>query len=204
VRKYLKMPPRSALQLLGVLGLVAGVAWLGASLLGGGGEDGGESDASTALAFAGSQDAWVPGQPPLTDDPLYLQILGSATAAGDKRLSARVRLLELIEKRREAARRRAANAAKREAERQRRAQLRALARLRAQREAALRRAKAKYRQQLREAAEAERKRKADLARQKALLAKKRREAEEKRRIKPGEECSFADVQEQYDCEEGRQ
>jgi hypothetical protein len=204
VRKYLKMPPRSALQLLAALGLVAGVAWLGASLLGGGGDGGGKGDDSTALAFAGTQDSWVPGQSPLTDDPLYLQIIGSAIAVGDKRLAARVRLIREIEAARKRAAERAAHAAQREAERRRREQLRALALLRAARERALRIAKAKYQAALRKAAEEKRKRAAELAAQKRKLAAQRRALEEKRRIKPGEECNFESVQQQYDCQEGRQ
>ena len=204
VKKYLKMPPRSALQLLGALGFAAGVVWLGAGLVGSFGGDSEEAQGETSqFGLSANQDAWVPGQPPLTDDPFYLELLASATATGDRRWAARAKLLRLIEERAERARKAAERRAREEAARRRREQLRALARLRAARLKALRRARAKYREALREAAEAKRRRERELAEQRRKLREQRRALERKRRIQPGEECQFESVQNRYDCEEGR-
>lgn len=196
------MPPRSALRWLAVLGLVGSILWVGTGLLRGDGEGGGVAPA-TALALGGDQDTWVPGQPALTEDPFFLQILGSALASAEDRWTARERLLDEIERRRKRAEERARRRAQREAERRRRAQLRALERLRRQRERALREARARYQEALRKAAAEKRRRERELAEQRKALRDKRRALERKRRIDPGEECQFESVQAQYDCERGR-
>jgi hypothetical protein len=131
-----------------------------------------------------AESSWQPGQGSLRLSPAYLAIASRAESQGDRRLAAHLRRLEMIDARKEAARRKEREDALR---RYRLARARALA---------------KYRAAL---AKAERERK----RQLALMEKRHREAEarrramlEKLRVPAGKECELPEVRRLFDCSSG--
>ena len=142
-------------------------------------------DGGPAVRALPPDSSWQPGQGSLALAPAYLAIASRAEAQGERRLAGHLRRLELLDARKEAARKKERADALR---RYRLARARALAR---------------YRVAL---ARAERERE----RQRRLMEARRREAArrlrellEKLRVPKGRECDLPEVRRQFDCVSGR-
>jgi hypothetical protein len=146
----------------------------------GGGEDG---PPPPKLA---PESSWVPGQGSLALSQAYLAIAAPAEEEGARRLAEHLRRVELIDARKEAARKKAREDA--------------LRRYRLQRARAL----AKYRAALAKAEAERRKRERELARQRAEARRKWRELLRKLAVAKGKECDIPEVQREFDCISGRQ
>ena len=145
----------------------------------------GSGDDGPAVRSLPPDSSWQPGQGSLALAPAYLAIASRAEAQGERRLAGHLRRLELLDARKEAARK------KERADALRRYRL------------ARARALAKYRAAL---AKAERERE----RQRRLMEARRREAErrlrellKKLRVPKGKECELPEVRRQFDCVSGR-
>lgn len=132
------------------------------------------------------ESSWVPGQGSLSLSPAYLAIATPAEEQGEHRLAAHLRRIELIDARKEAARKKARDEA--------------LRRYREQR----RRALEKYRRALAKAEAERRERERELARQRAEARRKWQELLRKLAVAKGEECDIPEVQREFDCLSGRQ
>jgi hypothetical protein len=138
-----------------------------------------------AATLARTDSSWSAGQPPLTASAAYLAVAARAQTLGDLRFAERERTLELIDARRIARQ-----------QRHRRDVARRFREIR-------RRAFAHYREAIRVAA----RRRDELdAQRRRRLAEARRQREALRRklhVAPGEECSIAEIREQFDCVSGK-
>ena len=132
------------------------------------------------------ESSWAPGQGSLALSQAYLAITTRAYEQGDQRLAEHLRRIELIDARKEAARKKAREDA--------------LRRYREQR----RRALEKYRRALAKAEAERRKREAELARQRAEARRKWRALLKKLAVAKGKECDIPEVQREFDCISGRQ
>ena len=132
------------------------------------------------------ESSWAPGQGSLALSQAYLAIATRAYEQGDQRLAEHLRRIELIDARKEAARKKAREDA--------------LRRYREQR----RRALEKYRRALAKAEAERRKREAELARQRAEARRKWRALLKKLAVAKGKECDIPEVQREFDCLSGRQ
>jgi hypothetical protein len=168
--------------LLAVVAVVAGVVVLAMSLFGGGGDDG---DDSTALALGPVESSWVSGQDSLAVYPEFAALLERARPLADERRADRERALRALERAKVAAKKNADAAARRRYE------------------AAKRAAQLAYKQALAKAAEERRKQLQRIADARAEQRRLMREREEKLKVRPGEECGFENVSEDYDCRTGR-
>ena len=147
----------------------------------GGGDEGGPAAPRMA-----PDSSWMPGQGSLALSPAYQAIAMRAEEQGEKRLAEHLRRIELIDARKEAARKKAREEA--------------LRRYREQR----RRALEKYRRALAKAEAERRKREAELARQRAEARRKWRALLKKLAVAKGKECEIPEVQREFDCLSGRQ
>jgi hypothetical protein len=146
----------------------------------------GEADEGPAPPKLPPESSWVPGQGSLALSQAYLAIATPAEEQGERRLAEHLRRIELIDARKEAAR-------KKERED-------ALRRYREQR----RRALEKYRRALAKAEAERRRRERELARQRAEARRKWQELLRKLAVPKGKECEIPEVQREFDCLSGRQ